>query len=192
MEIGILQAIAALHCPFLTAVMLFFTYIGEWGAACIAAAIVLLCFKKTRKAGIVTAIALLADFLIVNVFLKNVVARQRPFEEESALCAFLEEIGYPLPHDRSFPSGHAAVTFCCAASLTYFFKGRGAWSFLAAFFIAFSRLYLGVHYPTDVLAGAAIGALIGVLCGHYGKILCAKVKETNKERKRKKKEEIAD
>lgn len=71
MEIGILQAIAALHCPFLTAVMLFFTYIGEWGAACIAAAIVLLCFKKTRKAGIVTAIALLADFLIVNVFLKT-------------------------------------------------------------------------------------------------------------------------
>ncbi|PWM70529.1 MAG: phosphatase PAP2 family protein [Bacillota bacterium] len=186
MGISILQAIAGLHTPVLTAVMLFFTYIGEWGAVCIAAAIVLLCFKKTRRAGVVTAAALLVDFLIVNVFLKNVVARTRPFDEEPALRVFLAEIGYPLPDDYSFPSGHSAISFCGAAALTYFFKGKGAWSFLAAFFIAFSRLYLGVHYVTDVLAGAAIGAAIGFAVAYFGNKLYNKAESAIAARKEKK------
>lgn len=192
MEIAILEGLAAIHTPFLTAVMLAFTYMGEVGAIWIAAAAVLLAFRKTRPCGVVLAAALIIDFLVVNLALKNIVARPRPFTVSEELLAFLEQIEYKLPSGWSFPSGHAAVSFCAAAVLTCFYKGKGAWSIAAAALIAFSRLYLGVHYLTDVLAGAAIGALIGVLCGHYGKILCAKVKETNKERKRKKKEEIDD
>ena len=183
MEISILEGIAAMHTPVLTAILLFLTYIGEWGAVCIATAAVLLCFGKTRKAGVVTAFALLADFLIVNVILKNAVARQRPFEEEPLLCGFLSEIGYPLPKDYSFPSGHSAVTFCGAAALTYFFRGKGAWAFLPAALIAFSRLYLGVHYPTDVLAGAAIGCGVGFGVAWAGNLLFEKAAEAHRRKK---------
>ena len=189
MEIAILESLQAIHTPALTYIMLAFTFLGEVGAICIVTAAVFLIFPKTRKGGVIMAAALIADVLIVNLFLKNVVARPRPFTESEALLDFLNSINYKIPTDWSFPSGHSAVCFCGASVLAVLDRGKGAWTYAVAAVIAFSRLYLGVHYLTDVLAGAAIGSAIGVLVGIFGAKLYDKALANIRARREKKKEE---
>lgn len=121
--------------------------------------------------------------------MKNVVARPRPFTESEALLDFLNSINYKIPTDWSFPSGHSAVCFCGASVLAVLYRGKGAWTYAVAAVIAFSRLYLGVHYLTDVLAGAAIGSAIGVLVGIFGAKLYDKALANIRARREKKKEE---
>ncbi len=192
MEIAILESLQAIHTPVLTYIMLAFTYLGEVGAVCIVTTAIFLIFPKTRKGGFVLAAALIVDFLIVNLFLKNVVARPRPFTKSDALLAFLNSVSYKIPSDWSFPSGHSAVCFCGASVLTILYKGKAAWTYAVAAIVAFSRLYLGVHYLTDVLAGAAIGSLIGGLIGIYGGKLYDHVLAKIRARREKKNEEDID
>ena len=117
----------------------------------------LLYIKKTRTFGICILTALVFEVLSCNVILKPLVARPRPFTSDPARILLI-----PRPEDYSFPSGHTAVSFA-AASAAWFMKKRktGVAFGAVACLIAFSRLYLYVHYPTDVLAGA----VIGILCG---------------------------
>ena len=135
------------------------TFLGDGGWFWILLAVVLLIMKKTRKAGVAAAIALVIGALITNVCLKNMVARVRPYDTYSALIPIVKR-----PIDWSFPSGHTCASF--ASAFVYFRllpKKYGIPALVLACMIAFSRLYLGVHYPTDVLVGFLIGLLASVL-----------------------------
>jgi undecaprenyl-diphosphatase len=146
------------RCPFLDAVMPVFSLICNHGEVWIALTILLLLFRRTRRIGATLTAALLLDLLCCNVFLKPLIARIRPCDVNTAVQLLI-----PRPTDYSFPSGHAAVSFTATAALKA--SGSRLWSpaFVLSLLICFSRLYLYVHWPSDVLAGAALGAALGYL-----------------------------
>lgn len=146
-----------LRCSFLDPIMKFFSFIGDYGLFWIILAAVLLISPKTRRGGIDTLICLAFAAALCNLVFKNLVARPRPFLEIEEL----ELIIAPLL-SYSFPSGHACSSFAAATALTLAFRHRGAWAFLPAALITFSRIYVGIHYPTDILCGAIFGVLISL------------------------------
>ena len=180
MEIAFLESFSSLHCKFLDVIMLFFTYIGEVGVIWIVLAVILLFFSKTRKCGIYLAIALILDALLVNLLIKNIVKRERPFEYSEKLKDYILYLKYKLPKDYSFPSGHTAVSFCASTVLTYFYKKKAIPAIIVTIIIALSRLYIGVHYPTDVLLGAIIGVVIGVGSIFISNYFLSIIKKNNK------------
>lgn len=137
--------------PFLDTVMPYVSSLARHGEFWILVALILLCFKKTRKAGVAMGIAMACGYVVGNIGLKNLFARTRPYDvtEVELLVAKLS--------DFSFPSGHTLVSFEAAAALTYYHRRWGIAALVLAALIAYSRLYLFVHYPTDVLAGALLG-----------------------------------
>lgn len=142
----------------LTPFFVVITSLGNAGILWILITARLLIPKKTRKVGILCVAALLFSFLIDNVLLKNLVARTRPYEVIEGLTYLVKK-----PVDYSFPSGHTGTSFATAVVLFLSFpKKYSFWFLVLAVLIGFSRLYVGVHYPTDVLAGAIIGTLIAV------------------------------
>lgn len=149
-------------------VMKYVTYIGEFGAGAIICAILLLIFKKTRWAGVAVAFALILDVLIVNVILKLSVNRMRPWQTypDLGFQEFHNSISVREPTDSSFPSGHTASLFAAAVALVMFYKIKGLPALGVAFIVALSRIYLCMHYPSDVLGGMAIGTACGV-AGYY-------------------------
>lgn len=160
MELHILDMLQGIHTPLLDTVLVFITKLGDNGLIWILLAAALLLFKRTRKYGLVMAAALVADLVLCNLVLKNLVARVRPYDMNTAVILLVERL-----HDYSFPSGHTAAAFTAVAAL--WFAGQKSFSLIVlilAVLIAFSRLYLYVHYPTDVLGGV----VIGILCGYLG------------------------
>lgn len=168
MEIEILKWVdATFHGQaWLNQLMKYITYIGEFGVGAIVLAALLLIFKKTRRAGVAVAIAVVFDVLIVNVILKLSVNRPRPWTEFPELESFYNSCGVRLPTDSSFPSGHTAALFAAAVAFTFRYKAKGIPLLIIAVLVALSRIYLCVHYPTDVLGGMVIGTLCGV-AGHF-------------------------
>ena len=150
----------------LDGVMVFFSTLGNGGMIWIALGLVLAVLPKTRKYGLLALASLLVCFLFNNLLLKNLVARPRPYTQLAKLVMLM-----PCPADHSFPSGHACSSFATAGGLLWSMGRR--WnpvrlSALAlAVLIALSRLYVGVHFPTDVLAGAAVGLLGSWLVCRY-------------------------
>ena len=149
--------------PILTPFFKFITHLGDSGAIWIVISIALLIPKKTRKVGILCITALLGSAIVNNLILKNLVARVRPYEVVNGLNLLIEK-----QKDLSFPSGHTGASFAVAVIIFQCTKctGKKKYGVLAlvlAFLIAFSRLYVGVHYPTDVLAGLLTGTLISIL-----------------------------
>lgn len=134
------------------------TFFGDAGWIWIAIGVLLLCFRKHRRAGVTMLVGLLCSLLIGNLFLKLSVARERPCWINEAVTLLIE-----TPTDYSFPSGHTLASFIGATVLWLYNKRWGYIAFPCAALIAFSRLYLYVHYPTDVLAGILLGIAIG--CG---------------------------
>lgn len=163
MELAILDFIQSnLRCGIMDSVMTFITGLGDSGKIWIACTILLLLIPKTRKAGLAMGIALALEIVCCNVILKPFVARIRPCDVNTAVQLLIER-----PLDYSFPSGHTASSFAAASAL--YFGRKKLWipAAVLAGLIAFSRLYLYVHYPTDVLAGA----LIGIMMGWIGSVL---------------------
>ncbi len=176
-DLPILDWIAAnLWCPLLDAVMPIITLLGDAGIFWIAVAVVLLCFQKTRKTGLSMGIALLLGVLVCNVALKPLVGRIRPYDYQ--LQVFGKEITLLIEaqHDFSFPSGHTIASFEAAVAIFLGNKKWGIGALILACLIAFSRLYLYVHYPTDVLASVLLGTAFGIL----GTYLAGKVSHTEK------------
>ena len=143
----------------LNPIMIFITTLGNGGMIWIAATVLLLVPKKTRKIGMISAVALLGSLVINNELIKNLVKRPRPFVTFTDL-----QIIIPTPGQYSFPSGHTASSFAAAAVFyRHLPKKLGIPSVVLAGFIGFSRLYVGVHYPTDVIAGVIMGIFLSYL-----------------------------
>lgn len=159
LEIQILDWIQGFHTPMGDTLMTFITSLGDAGKIWIILTIILLVMPKTRKTGVVMAIALILDLILCNGILKNLVARTRPFDVNTSVQLLIAK-----PHDYSFPSGHTAASFAAVAAL--YFAGEKkmcAPALVLAVLIACSRMYLYVHYPTDILGGMAVGILCGYL-----------------------------
>lgn len=152
-EFLVLDAIQSLSCVFLDRVLGFITALGDAGIIWIVTSILLICFKKTRKMGITTGVALLICLLVNNCFIKILVARPRPFVAHPDIVLKIPALS---PY-RSFMSGHAMSSFATATAILYYRRKTGIAAMAGAFVMAFSRLYFQVHYLTDVLAGAVAG-----------------------------------
>lgn len=158
-EFWILDFLQTLHHPLTDALMKGASFLGNGGSLWIILTIVLLCIPKTRTAGIVMAVSLCADALLCNVLLKPAVARIRPYDVNTAVSLLIK-----APSDYSFPSGHTAASFAAVSALYFTGQKRLGTIFLIfAVVIAFSRMYLYVHYPTDILGGIVIGILSGYI-----------------------------
>jgi len=123
-------------------------------------ALALLRRRPTLLLAIVAADGI-ADLLARAI--KSVVDVQRPafrYAEPKALVH--------VPHDHSFPSGHAATSFACATTLALAFPRLAAPLYLLAAAIAYSRVYVGVHYPLDVLGGAVLGIAVAIALRRLG------------------------
>lgn len=174
-EIGLLDAIAQTRTAFGDWFFALVTHLGDAGIFWIALAFAMCCVKKTRRAGAAMGTSLVCMLLLCNILLKPLVHRIRPYDVNTAVALLIGK-----PHDFSFPSGHTAASFAGATSLLFGGRKKLGWAMLAlACVIAFSRLYLYVHYPTDVLGGMCVGTL----CGWLGNCIVGRV-ETKIGRKR--------
>lgn len=138
--------------------MLFVSSLGNFGAIWIALAALLLIAKTYHQSGLAVSIALLIDFVAVNLIIKPLVGRERPCDvtvPEDMLLACLS--------DHSFPSGHTAAAFAAAFALFLYHKRAGSAALILAILMGFSRLYLFVHFPSDVIAGALLGLIFGFI-----------------------------
>lgn len=158
-EFKILDFLQGLRIPVGDAVMCFITKLGDAGVIWIVLAVILLLIPKTRKNGLVIMAALCIDLVLCNGILKNLFARIRPCDVNTQIQLLIAR-----PDDFSFPSGHTAASFAAVAAL-YFSGERKMWKLALALacLIAFSRLYLYVHYPTDILGGIFVGLVAGYM-----------------------------
>lgn len=160
LDTAILNMLTPLHSSLMDSIMLFFSRLGNFGFVWIVLCTVLLCFRSTRRIGAAIAIAMLVCYIGGNLILKPMLARPRPFVVDPTIRILM------MPEDLySFPSGHAMHAFAATTALGSSNRKWGAVALLVAILIAFSRLYLMVHYPTDVFGGVILGVLGGLL-GH--------------------------
>jgi undecaprenyl-diphosphatase len=134
------------------------TALGNGGAVWIVAGVCLATSKKYHRCGIMLLVSLGVTFLLINLVLQPLVARPRPFQQFPGHILLIA-----APHSYSFPSGHAGSSFSSAMVLVHTNRRVGIPGFALAALIAFSRVFLFVHYPSDVLAGACIGVLCALL-----------------------------
>ena len=160
-----------LRVPVLNGAVSFFTQLGDSGMLWIVISVIMLFFKKTRKIGFTALIAMLFGLICTNLVLKNLVARPRPYETVAGALPLL------LEHDPlSFPSGHTCAAF--AASVTWFrgleWRWAGVLGLVLAALMGFSRMYVGVHYLSDVLAGLVVGILCSFAAWYVMKAILIK------------------
>ena len=147
-----------MSCSFLDYSMQGISFLANVGLIWIVSAIVLLIIPKTRKIGLAVACALIFSLIICNITIKPIIARVRPYDLREGI-----ELIIARPTDFSFPSGHTSISFAGAIPMLMYNKKIGIPALILAIIIAFSRLYLYVHFPTDVLGGMIVGSLCGVL-----------------------------
>ena len=165
-------------------IMKIITRLGDGGVFWILLTVVLLIIPKTRKLGICSAFSLLLSVIICNVVLKNLFGRIRPYEVIEGLYLLT---GIKEASDPSFPSGHTSSSFAAALSIflasTKKQKLFTVWLLILAALISFSRLYIGIHYPTDVFASMALSIGLAFLGTFLGKKLYDYFSEKEKTKK---------
>ena len=148
----------SLNSKLLSNILIFFTNLGNHGLVWIAITLFLISSKKYRKIGYLAIISLIINAIIVNVILKNLTHRARPFTEISDIILLVK-----APKDFSFPSGHTSASFTMVYIFYKHLKKYFPAVLITSIIIAFSRLYLTMHFPSDVLAGLLIGLFAGFL-----------------------------
>lgn len=159
-ELQGLNLIQQMRTAWLDHIMVFITKLGNGGLVWIAIGLLLLVSKKHRKTGVFMLAALAIEVILCNGILKPLVARVRPCDVNSGVKLLVSR-----PTDYSFPSGHTGASFA-AAGVLWLRGEKGRYgAYILAGLLAFSRMYLYVHYPTDILGGIVIGSLsAGVVC----------------------------
>lgn len=168
-----------LTCDFLDKAMPYITLFGEWGAFWIAIAVIMLLFRKTRKTAWSMGAALMLGLIVCNIILKNLIGRDRPFffytvermanydlpQLKNWVPVTENDIKWLVASDlhKSFPSGHTIACFEASTVLLIKDKRLGIPAAVIAFLVAFSRLYLYVHYPSDVIFSIVFGIIFGIL-----------------------------
>lgn len=158
-EIKILDFIHnTFSCKFLDMFFIGITSLSDKGIFWIILAVVLFCFKKTRKTGVCLGAALILGEVFGNIVLKNVVARPRPYTVNPDANVIIRKLT-----SFSFPSGHSRCAMESAIAIFANDKKWGVAAIVVAILTAFSRMYLYMHYPTDVLGGLVLGIADGIL-----------------------------
>ena len=166
-ELNFLHELQQLRSGLLTPLMVAYTTLGDHGLLWIAATVLLLLAPKTRRAAATGLLALALGALVTNVALKPLIERLRPFVADPSLVPLLF-----VSDMSSFPSGHTTAAFAAAMGWCLSLPDTWRWRWLllaSAVLMGFSRLYVGVHYPGDVLAGAVIGIAAGFLANQIVK-----------------------
>ena len=162
-DLPILEWIQAnLQSPFLDKFMPFITAFGNGGIFWIACSVLLMFIPKTRRTGFGMAFALTMGLVVCNMILKPGVARIRPYDLQETLGVTVDLL-IKRSHDFSFPSGHTIASFEACTVLMLGNKKLGIPATVLAILIAFSRLYLYVHYPTDVITSIVLGTIFGII-----------------------------
>ncbi|MBQ4612275.1 MAG: phosphatase PAP2 family protein [Clostridia bacterium] len=161
-----------LRCDFLDTVMPIITRFGDEGIFWIIVAVILICIPKTRKAGLSMGLAMLMGWIVGNMILKNAVARIRPYDVQEGINLLIDRLS-----SYSFPSGHTLVCFEAATALTMRYRKWGIAALVLAALVAFSRMYLFVHYPTDVLGGAVLGIAFGIFASKLIDLVYTKIEK---------------
>ena len=163
-DLPILDWIAAhLWCPVLDTAMPIITLLGDAGIFWIAVAVIMMFTKKHRNTGFGMAVALIMGLVVCNMILKPGVARIRPYDFQEERLGVVINLLIDKQHDYSFPSGHTIASFEACTVLMLANKKLGIPATLLAILIAFSRLYLYVHYPTDVIVSVVLGTIFGII-----------------------------
>ena len=145
--------------PVLNALLIPFTLSNNAGISCILIVAVFIYFKSLRKAGILMGISLLLEFLLNNLIIKNLFARIRPYEVIDGLILLVGKAP-----DYSFPSGHTGSAFALAVVIFMVMDRKyGIIALILASLMGFSRLSVGIHYPSDVLGGVILGVVTSVI-----------------------------
>ena len=149
---------------------------GSYGQLWVVVGLALLIPKKTRWTGIAVLISYVGVYIFGQMILKNLISRPRPCHVDQAF-----EMLVARPSSSSFPSTHSAWAFAAATVIFMKYKKAGMAAFVAAALIAFSRMYMFLHYPTDVLCGMILGILLGIAADR----LCDMIKRKMDQRKTK-------
>lgn len=155
MEVQFLKFLESIHSPILDKVMIFITSLGNGGIFWIALGLIIFFQKNkdSKKKALSIFLSLIIFSIVGLLILKPLIGRPRPFMVEAFDLLIKEPMGY------SFPSGHTGSSFAAAFTIYYYNKNKGILALILAALIGFSRMYLSVHYPTDVLAGLILGYL---------------------------------
>ena len=147
-----------LSCDFLDGLFSFVSFLGNKGAIWIVTAVILSIIPKTRKCGFCMMISLVLCLIIGNGILKPLFARVRPYNHSDLIVLITKPLS-----DYSFPSGHTMASFASGFSVYAFYKKSGIAALLFALVMGFSRIYLCMHYPSDVIGGIVFGLVFGFI-----------------------------
>ncbi len=157
-EFVVLNNIQGIRNAFLDRAMPCISFLGRWCLLWIVLTILCLAVKRYRKLGRSLLCNMAVSVVVCNLIMKRVVQRIRPYVLNETV-----QLIVPPESEYSFPSGHTFFAFSCATIVFFYHKKAGIALYVLAVVMAFSRLYLYVHFPTDVMFGALFGVLTAVL-----------------------------
>ena len=159
-EFDVLYWFQSIHGPIQDAFFSFITHFGDAGLFWIIMTLLVLIFVKDKRVGLTAILALVIEASICNLLLKPLVARDRPFWIDPSVQMLVNP-----PSDYSFPSGHSGASFAAAVAFVQYNRKWGIAAIVLAALIAISRMYLFIHFPTDVLTGILLGIVSGIVSG---------------------------